>query len=56
MHFFTINKRPFDMAVQRSQHPDASMHHEVATFGGADKATDGGLPFLKVLDRPSAAS
>jgi hypothetical protein len=49
MHFFTINKRPFDMAVQRSQHPDASMHHEVATFGGADKATDGGLPFLKVL-------
>ena len=25
------------------------MHREVATFGGADQATDRGLPFLKVL-------
>ena len=25
------------------------MHHEVATFGGADQAADFGLPFLKVL-------
>jgi hypothetical protein len=25
------------------------MHQKVATFGGADKATDCGLPFLKVL-------
>ena len=25
------------------------MHHEFATFGGTDQATDGGLPFLKVL-------
>ena len=40
------------MAVQvpqRPQHPDARMHHEVATFGGTDQATDGGLPFLGIL-------
>ena len=46
MHFLTISKRSFDVAV--AQHPDTGMHHEVR-LGGVDQATDRGLPFLEVL-------
>ena len=28
------------MAVQRFQHADVRVHHEVAAFGGADQAAD----------------
>ena len=46
MHFLTISKRSFDVAV--AQHPDTGMPHEVR-LGGVDQATDRGLPFLEVL-------
>jgi hypothetical protein len=42
-------KLPFDVPVQRSQHADARMHHEVAALGGADQAAGRGLPFRKIL-------
>ena len=42
-------KRSFGVSVQSAQHPDARVHHEIAAFRGANQATDGGLPFLKVL-------
>jgi hypothetical protein len=42
-------KHPLDVSVQRSQHSDSHVHQEIAAFGGADQATDRGLPFLKIL-------
>jgi hypothetical protein len=35
--------------VQSPRHSNTGVHHEVATFGGSDQATDGGLPFLEIL-------
>ena len=35
--------------VQRSQHADPGMHHEVATFGSTDQAANRRLPDLMLL-------
>jgi feruloyl esterase len=37
-----------DVAVQRSQHSDPRVHHQVAALGGTDQASDCGLPFGQV--------
>jgi hypothetical protein len=42
-------RMPIDVSIERPQHLDASMHHEVAAFGSADQASNRGLPFLKLL-------
>jgi hypothetical protein len=42
-------KHALDVAIERPQDADARVHQEVATFSGADQATDRGLPFLGVL-------
>jgi hypothetical protein len=39
-------KRPNDVAVQGSQHPDARMHQEVAAFSGHEEHLNGCLPFV----------
>jgi hypothetical protein len=44
------------VSVQSTQHPDASMHHDVATFGGADQATEWRFAIPQGPDRPSAVS
>jgi len=38
-----------DVAVQRSQHADPRVHHEVAALSSTDQASDCGLPFGQVL-------
>jgi hypothetical protein len=38
-----------DVAIERPHDADARMHQEVATFGGADQASDGGLPLVELL-------
>ncbi len=50
MSVFAIRiERPFDAAVQRPQDPDTQMHQKVAALGGADQATDRGLPLVELL-------
>jgi len=54
MRVFAIGIKPLDVLIERAQHADASMHHEVPTFRGTDQAGYRSLPFLEIL--PSAAS
>ena len=50
MSVFAVRiEHPFDVAVQRPLHPDARVHHEVPALGGADEATDCGLPLIELL-------
>jgi hypothetical protein len=39
----------FHVVIERPQHADVRMDHEVATLGGADQTAHGGLPFLELL-------
>jgi hypothetical protein len=44
MRLFSIGlEHTRDVSIERPQHADVCMHQEVATFCGADQATDCGL-------------
>jgi hypothetical protein len=50
MRVFAIGiEHPFGVTVQRPQHTNARVHHEVAAFRGADQAGHRRLPFLESL-------
>jgi hypothetical protein len=47
--FARRTEQALDVAIERPQHTDARMYQEVATFSGADQATDRGLPLIEAL-------
>jgi hypothetical protein len=58
MHFFTISKRSFDVAVQARSAPMRECIMK-SWPSGADQAADGGLPFSRpwsAFGRPVVAS
>ena len=48
MLFFAIGlEYALDVPIECAQHPDASMHQEIAALDGAEQTTDRGLPRLE---------